>query len=48
MKLLAVGKPYEFTAGKIHNLLADEFVKNHSDIGGEEVAYAVLAAISRT
>lgn len=48
LKLLAVGKPYEFTAGKIHNLLADEFVKNHSDIGGEEVAYAVLAAISRT
>lgn len=47
-KLLAVGKPYEFAAGKIHNLLADEFVKGHSDIGGEEVAYAVLAAISRT
>jgi hypothetical protein len=48
LKLLAAGKPYEFSAGKIHNLLADEFVKNHSDIAGEEVAYAVLAAISRT
>ncbi|MDQ3000229.1 MAG: hypothetical protein M3Y08_03035 [Fibrobacterota bacterium] len=47
-KLLAAGKPYEFTAGKLHNLLADEFVKDHSDVGGEEVAYAVLAAISRT
>jgi hypothetical protein len=47
-KLLAVGKPYEFNAGKFHNLLADEYVKNHSDICGEEVAYAVLAAISRT
>ena len=47
-KLLPVGKPYEFQAGKIHNLLADDFVKGHSDICGEEVAYAVLAAISRT
>lgn len=47
-KLLAVGKPYEFIAGKFHNLLADDYVKSHSDICGEEVAYAVLAAISRT
>jgi hypothetical protein len=47
-KLLAVGKPYEFQAGKINNLLADDYVKSHSDICGEEVAYAVLAAISRT
>lgn len=47
-KLLPVDKPYEFQAGRIHNLLADAYVKNHSDITGEEVAYAVLAAISRT
>ncbi|MDB5102880.1 MAG: hypothetical protein JWP91_569 [Fibrobacteres bacterium] len=47
-KLLALGKPYEFAAGKVHNLVADEYVKGHSDICGEEVAYAVLAAISRT
>jgi hypothetical protein len=48
LKLLAVGKAYELQAGRIHNLLADEFVKSHSDVGGEEVAYAVLAAIART
>ena len=48
LKLLAIGSPYEFTAGKIHNLQADQFVKNHGDVAGEEVAYAVLAAISRT
>lgn len=48
LKLLAVGKAYEFQAGKIHNLLADPFVKNHSDVGGEEVAYALLAAIAKT
>jgi hypothetical protein len=47
-RLLAAGSPYEFTAGKIHNLLADDYVKGHSDICGEEVAYAVLANISRT
>lgn len=48
LKLLPVGKAYEIQAGKIHNLQADAFVKNHSDIAGEEVAYAVLAAIART
>jgi hypothetical protein len=47
-KLLPVGSAYEFQAGKIHNLLADAYVHGHSDITGEEVAYAVLAAISRT
>ena len=47
-KLLAAGKPYEFKAGKLHNLVADDFVKDHNDVCGEEVAYAVLAVISRT
>jgi hypothetical protein len=46
--LLAVGSPYEFQSGRIHNLLADKYVHGHSDITGEEVAYAVLASISRT
>jgi hypothetical protein len=47
-KLLPVGSAYEFQPGRIHNLLADQYVKGHSDIAGEEVAYAVLASISRT
>lgn len=47
-KLLPVGKAYELQAGRIHNLMADPFVKDHGDVGGEEVAYAVLAAIART
>lgn len=47
-KLLPAGSPYEFLPGRIHNLLADTYVKAHSDIGGQEVAYAVLASISRT
>jgi hypothetical protein len=47
-KLLPVGSAYEFLPGRIHNLLADQYVKAHSDITGNEVAYAVLASISRT
>ena len=47
-KLLPVGKAYELQAGRIYNLQADAFVKDHGDVGGEEVAYAVLAAIART
>ena len=47
-KLLPAGSPYEFLPGRIHNLLADPYVKAHSDIAGQEVAYAVLASISRT
>jgi hypothetical protein len=43
--LLPVGGAYQFTAGKIHNLLADAFVKNHGDITGAEVVTAFSQAI---
>ena len=36
--------PYNFVAGKIYNLKADQFIKGHSDIGKHQVAYAVLKA----
>ncbi len=42
--LLPVGKAYSLTPGKIHNLRADDFVKNHSDVTGPEVFAAVAAA----
>ncbi len=29
--LLQVGKVYQFKAGKLHNLNADDFIKEHSD-----------------
>jgi hypothetical protein len=32
----------------VHNLLADEFINNHCDVAGTEVAYAVLSAIATT
>ncbi|MEL6863227.1 MAG: hypothetical protein AAFP19_02360, partial [Bacteroidota bacterium] len=47
-KLLAVGNDYQFEAGRIYNLLADDYIKNHSDIKGEEVAYALLTGIERS
>src|SRR6185503_3031472 len=44
-KLLATGAAYTFQAGKFFNLEASEFVKDHSDVTGKEVAYAVRRAI---
>jgi hypothetical protein len=44
-RLLAVGGAYSFRPRTLHNLLADEFIRNHSDVKGKEVAYAVLSAI---
>lgn len=46
MSLLAVGQPYGFQAGKLHNLRADAFINSHGDICGPEVAYAVLTAVA--
>jgi hypothetical protein len=43
-ELLAVGSSYQLTPGKIHNLLADAFVKSHGDVTGPEVVTAVAAA----
>ncbi len=44
--LLTVGSPYAFQRGQLHNLKADAFIANHSDICKNEVAYAILVAIS--
>ena len=46
--LLHIGGSYQFEPGKLHNLNADEIIKNHSDICHNEVAYAILAAVSET
>lgn len=46
--LLALNKPYQLAAGKLHNLNADAIIKDHSDICHNEVAYAILAAVSKT
>jgi len=47
--LLGVGADgYHLQAGRLHNLCADEYVTGHSDVTGDEVAYAVLTAIAAT
>jgi pimeloyl-ACP methyl ester carboxylesterase len=42
--LKSAGQKYGFAPGAVYNLLADEFIADHSAIHGPEVAYAVLAA----
>jgi hypothetical protein len=42
--LLPAGGAYQFTPGKIHNLLSDQFVKDHGSVTGREVVAATAAA----
>ena len=41
-ELKSAGQSYAFSPGRIYNLRADSFIKDHSDIAGHEVAYALL------
>lgn len=45
-RLLPVGGTYTLVSGGVHNLLADGFVTDHSDVHGREVAGALAAAIA--
>ncbi|PEG35213.1 hypothetical protein CQY20_22630 [Mycolicibacterium agri] len=47
-ELLDVQDAYTWNAGAVHNLKADRFIKNHSDIKGKPVAYAILSAVAST
>lgn len=40
-----VGIPYDFQQGSVYNLKADEFIKDHGDVAGFQVAYALLHAV---
>lgn len=44
--LLPGGGTYQFSPGKIHNLQADAFIKNHGDVTGGEVVAALAQAIA--
>jgi hypothetical protein len=48
LALLPVDGTYQFEMGKLHNLLADNFIKDHGDICKPEVAYAILTALVMT
>jgi hypothetical protein len=43
-RLLPSDGRYAFSRGKVHNLLADEFISGHSDVTKAQVANAVLQA----
>lgn len=43
--LLDVAGQYAFSAGKLFNLEASSFIKNHGDVRGRQVAHAILSAI---
>jgi hypothetical protein len=45
-KLLAVGQPYAFQVGKFFNLEASDFIKDHSDVTGRQVAHALRQAMA--
>jgi pimeloyl-ACP methyl ester carboxylesterase len=43
--LLDVDGDYALSAGKLFNLEASAFIKDHGDVRGRQVAYAILGAI---
>jgi predicted alpha/beta hydrolase family esterase len=45
-KLLTAGSAYAFQAGKFFNLEGSEFIQNHGDVTGKEVAYAIRRAVT--
>jgi hypothetical protein len=46
--LLKPGDSYQLEHGGMYNLRSDDFISNHSDVTGPEVAHALLAAIAVT
>jgi hypothetical protein len=46
--LLPLNGTYALQAGKLHNLSADAFIADHSDVTDEEVAYAILTSVGTT
>jgi len=46
--LLKAGDSYDLEQGGMYNLRSDDFISNHSDVTGPEVANALLAAIAAT
>ena len=45
-KLLPVGETYQFQTGRFFNLEASDFIKDHSDVAGKEIAHAVRKAVA--
>jgi hypothetical protein len=46
--LLPASGVYQFVSKKVHNLKADAFIGDHSDVKGPQVAHAILSAVEST
>jgi hypothetical protein len=46
--LLPASGVYQFVPKKVHNLQADAFIGDHSDVKGPQVAHAILSAVEST
>ena len=47
-QLLDVGGTYTWNDHVLHNLQAEAFIKDHCDVKGAQVGYAILSAIAST
>lgn len=47
-EMVEAGDPYALQPGKLHNLNADAFIKDHGDVSNPRVAHAVLSAVAAT
>ncbi len=48
MTMCAAGTPYEFAARGVYNLDANSVISAHSDLGHDEVAWALLSSVAMT
>lgn len=48
LQLMPVGGTYSFQPGRLYNLKADDFIKDHGDICQNEIAYAIFTAVAMT
>jgi hypothetical protein len=46
--LLARGGAYNFAAGVVYNLEGSDYIDNHGDVAGREIANAIVAAVNTT
>jgi hypothetical protein len=48
LTMLGPGETYTFKPGRLHNLRADQYISNHSDVRSPAVAHALLSAVAVT
>jgi hypothetical protein len=46
LEMNELGRKYTFSRNKVYNLKADKFIRGHTEVTGDEVAYAILHAVA--